>query len=231
MFLPEIKIHGIITNLLEKIRKENSDKMPLERTLLYMLFKKDHLGFENKIGNVDAYEQISSAILKTKESQRNLTVSLGFDNKRVSTPTPTIHILSPSENEDVGKNWIGGNLEDEYNTEIYDNFIEGKDSIQNVNAMFSANFNLLITSDNNNEVVLIYHLLKSLLFLGKDEMELLGFRNLTIRGQDIQIQSNLIPISIFHKNLSISFFYESIIPKEISKSIKSCFKAEGKILV
>jgi len=236
MFIPEIKIYATLNTLFESVRKDYEINSNTGKSFIQALFEKDQYGFKNTVGKMNALQQFESIFLKQKTAQRSLEIFMGFNGNRLTNPIPTIHILTPSESEDESKNTLGGSEESEDFFTLHnqmedleqDEEIEGSFERRGFNGVFSCNFNFLITSDNNNEVVLIYHFLKSLLFVNKDLLEEVGFRISSIRGQEIQLQNNLVPLNIFHKNLAFAFTYESLMPSlDTNEFTKICRKGLG----
>jgi hypothetical protein len=82
----------------------------------------------------------------------------------------------------------------------------------------------MITSDNSSEVMIVYYWLKAMFLLFHEELELLGLRNLNHSGQDINLQQDLAPPNIFHRNLSLAFDYESSVKMKIDMQLINSIK-------
>ena len=95
---------------------------------------------------------------------------------------------------------------------------------------FSTTYNLLISSENSLEVLMIYNFLKASFLSLHEHLELYGFQNLKMGGNDIQMQQDLVPTNIYHRSLTISFDYEMIIPSFYKTKLAKDFKLTGIIL-
>jgi hypothetical protein len=115
---------------------------------------------------------------------------------------PTIHINLPSEQSkdnalgiSEGFRELGlGNDPDTWKTTF--------------NRRFAAEYNLVISSDNTNEVVLIYHIVRSMLISLFDHLNLSGLENITLSGRDLQINSELVPPHVFMRTIGMNFSYD-----------------------
>ena len=113
---------------------------------------------------------------------------------------PTIHILSPSENMiELG---IGQNKGYE------ENDVVGIDEVETYSSTFDSTQSILISSDNQDEVVLIYEMLKTCLTSIVTHFELNGLKNIKISGTPVSFVDNVIPSHIFHQNITLNFKVE-----------------------
>ena len=76
----------------------------------------------------------------------------------------------------------------------------------------NTSYNVMITSDNSNEVVMIYHFLYALLTSLTPHMNMRGLENISIGGQDLQLRGDLIPKHFFMRALAINLQYETSVP-------------------
>lgn len=214
--MPELVIYNFL-NTVQKIMKDDwESNVNKDNTLLANLFKKDRDGKDIEIETYNYFEQAQRIIIKS-----GLQINLGY-NSEVSK-MGCVHILLPSESSDaVG---IGGDegyqgYKEEVNGEFSPIFTQ----------RFNTTYNLLISSENALEVVVIYHFLKACFLSMHDNLELYGFQNLKMSGNDITMQTDLVPTHIFHRSLTLSFGYEMIIPKLYKQKLASAFKLTGIIL-
>lgn len=193
LIIPEYILATHIENCLEYIKDDYNKQTNKKKTFLYknvggVTFKKhDYFAI--------AVELFTAA----KNKKQALEVTVGYNFERASMPT--IHIIVPDE-DNGPTDGIGFG-------ETTDVAIVPEDySEKTFMRSFAANYNLLITSVNQEQTVLIYHLLRALLIGTFFTLDTQGLQNPKLRGQDITLQQDLMSPNIFHRILSISFFYE-----------------------
>jgi hypothetical protein len=153
-------------------------------------------------GGFERFKYFENAvkIFNTKpEDPRHLDVNLFFNFQKQGTPT--IHITLPSENQK--NNSLGLGLG------TFDAIEEQEGDRDVLNRRYSAAYNLVITSDNSNEVVLIYHIIKSFIITANQHFTHFGLENLNISGRDLQINSNNVPANLFMRSLGIGLEYNT----------------------
>lgn len=198
--ISELVVFNTVKGVLTYIRedwKSNTDKT---QTFLYDLWNGVKIG-----ANYDCYSQVQELFLKEDAEQRVLDVRLFFDAARA--PIPTIHITLPSETG--GGDGIGVDVG--YEEPEFDD-VAGEFKLVN-NRMFNASYNIVISSDNSMEVVMIYHTLRAALISAFEHIELAGLRNPKLSGGDLNINSDLIPPNIFMRVITISAAYDIAIPQ------------------
>lgn len=212
IIIPEMIIYNFLNAFLKNIKEDlkNNDE---KATILYTAFAVDECGNELNLENYKYYEQLKDIILK-----REVTVSLGY-NLQVASQL-AIHIILPGETGDhvtigADEGYQEGFHKDE------DNFYETK------TRKYNTSYNLMITSENSTEVILFYHLLKVMFLSCIDQLEFMGLRDPKDSGQDVTIQTDLVPPNIFHRVLSLSFFYEVTVRDFLAKAIIKNFKITG----
>lgn len=203
MLLPEIVIYDILTNIVKLLRKDVSDHSSDEaNSILYKLFAEDESGKELKLNTYKVYAQ-AKAIINNKG---NLSVNYGYNQKVANMLS--LHILLPSENATMTIGADEGYLKDDV--------IEGGELVGRqmyYTQTFKSTYQILITSNNSAEVMVIYNILKCMLLMLVDELEFKGLRIPEFSGNDIMMQDDVIPVPIFHKVINISFQYEHNVPK------------------
>lgn len=214
--MPEVVLYDILNNTVKLLRTdlaENIENETEENSILYRIMGVDECGEALKINFYNFYKQ-AKKILSVKD---NLKVHYGYS---LDTATSVdICILLPSENGRVGIGADEGYLE---TTE--------ENGFQNYNTqIFESNYQLMITSNNANEVLVVYTLLKSVLLMLIDQLELSGFRNPKFSGQDVVMQEDLAPVPLFHKVLNIEFTYEHNVPQMLQAEFMNKFTAVSSI--
>jgi hypothetical protein len=207
MTIPENTILQILEYAKELIVKDYEEhKGDEKKSLLYGLFGKDNVKRSLVYEKYDWFEQAKHVFLR--KGQRQLDIKYGFNSEKVRYPV--VHIMLPSEESseqnidfDRGVQWVE----------------EGESYVFLNTYYFRSTYNLLIASDNMNEVLLIYSFVKIMLVMLYDQLELNGMRDVKISGQDIQMDNSLIPDHVYTRNVNLSFFYEQEIRNTLSKDV------------
>ena len=76
---------------------------------------------------------------------------------------------------------------------------------------FDVTYSLFITSDNQNEVILIYHFLKTIILSAYEQFSFRGLNNLWISGRDVTIDFDLEPMVAYHRTVAMSFHYNNTV--------------------
>lgn len=161
------------------------------------------------------YEEAVKIFVKRRKKPDQLSVTIGYNSERAAIPT--IHIIIPTEEPGVADG-IGFDEGDNP-----PQIIEGVGVTQNFVRSFSANYSLLITTQSLQETIIIYHVLRAGLIIFFQNIAFDGLMNLKFSGNDITLQQDLIPQNIYHKILSISFFYELNVVNLIYKNLTGDF--------
>jgi len=214
VLMPEIVLYNTLKSFFKIIKDDFSEQTEQEDTLLYKIFAKDNCDNDVKFENFNYLEQaIQTFVNKTPE------VNLGY-NMEVSA-MGCVHILLPQE---TGKPMAIG-ADENYQPNIINS--EETEYRAVFTQSFSSTYNLMISSENTFEVILIYNLMKAGLISLNAHLGLSGLQNPRIGGSDVTMQNDLIPPHIFHRSLTINFDYEVNVPNFFSRKIIKDFVAEG----
>jgi len=197
IFIPELRIHRIVSLIIEAIR-EDLIKSPIEETFLFQVLQ------DSKADGYELYEQMKEVFLRKRNDSRYLDVRLFFDAKRAEIPT--IHVNLPQETK--GEDGLGSD-EGFAPTLFDDNKLE---YVRQYNRRFNANYQVLITSNNSLEVIGLYHILRAAIIANLGSLETLGFTNLSLGGGDLQLNPDIIPVTVFVRGINFNFGYEVTAP-------------------
>jgi len=205
--IPEILLYNVIDTILKTIRRDLLDNVEEKNTIFYKLFYGTK--FENL--NLDFYSNAKDIFSRDKSHPRFLDLRMFFNADRANIPT--IHLNLPSESD------IGGGIgvDEGYNGTNYDPI--SQTISQNHTRAFNTVYNIIITSDNSDEVIIIYHALRAFMISMLDIIDLNGLKNPKLGGADLQINPELIPPHIFIRAISLNCFYELTIPSLIKEKI------------
>lgn len=212
ILLPEVVIYKTLQSIVKLLRKDLSENEEKD-TILYRLLGVDEEGKPLSMNTYFFFNQAKKIIL-TKE---NLNVNFGYNQE--TAKQISLHIILPSEQ---GKSSIG---EDEGYLDIENFDSQGnKESIrQQFTNTFDCTYQIMITGYNSSEVNLVYNILKSMILMLNEHIELMGLRMPSISGNDIVMQDDLTPVPIFHKVINLSFTYELTVPKILKDDIAKSF--------
>lgn len=213
---PDIILCRTLESIVKLLRNDLMQNRNNEQeSILYKILGVDEEQKPLKWNFVNFFKQAKKIIL----DENNLSVNFGY-NLETSTPI-CMHIILPSEQ---GRMCIGadegylGERDENGDLQLYHT------------EMYETTYQIMITSTNSTEVTLVYNIMKSMLLMIVDQLDLLGLRTPTFSGNDIVIQDELTPVPIFHRVLNISFTYEHNVPKltkdEVGKNFIYLYQLE-----
>lgn len=213
---PDIILCRTLESIVKLLREDLiANSKSDEETILYKIIGVDEEEKPLKWNFVNFYKQAKKIIL----DENNLSVNFGY-NLETSTPI-CMHIILPSEQ---GKMCIGAD----------EGYLSERDKEGNYQLyhteMYDTTYQIMITSTNSTEVTIVYHIIKSMLLMLVDQIDLMGLRNPTLSGNDIVMQDDLTPVPIFHRVLNVSFTYEHNVPKLIKDNIAKSFIYQYRLL-
>lgn len=214
ILIPELVISNILTTIREMLRKDLKDAPSDDKTILYRILGVSEDGQPIQIGHYNYFKQAKQIISDPK----NLSVNFGY-NQEVSKQC-SLHLLLPSEQSKMA---IGG--DEGYINDINDNKVQPY-----YTQTYECTYQIMITSNNSFEVLIIYNIFKSMLLMLLDTLELSGLRNPSLSGNDIVMQENLIPIPIYHKVLNLHFLYEHNVPQLLLQDVNKTFLYEYRLI-
>ena len=214
ILIPELVIYQTLENITKYIRDDlKANEADETKSFLYRLLGLDDDGNPMKMNRYNYFVQAK----KIFNSVQNLNVNFGYNFEVAKIIS--FHIILPSEQP--SSILIG---EDEgYQTEIDE---EGNTQLKFCQ-MFSSTYQIMITSDNSNEVNIVYHIYKSLLITLVPHLSLKGLLNPKLSGNDIVFQDDQMPMGIFHKVLNLSFDYELVVPQLLISGLVKTIHFEG----
>lgn len=152
----------------------------------------------------ELYTQGKKVFLADEDDPRKLKVDLMY-NMDVDS-VPSIYITLPSEQN--GQNGMG--LDEGYQENIWND--ERQTTVPIFTRRLNTTYSVMIVSDNSNEVIMIYHFLRALLISLHSHLNLMGIENIALGGQDVQLNSDLIPKHLFMRAITLNIQYETSAP-------------------
>lgn len=207
LIIPEKKLFDILQHVLTSIQTDFYNNINEEDTLLYQMFQETNF----KELDINYYKEAKEIFLRKQDHPRKLEIRQFFDADRANIPT--IHINLPSDSPifdalGVDSGYIPNML-----------FDQGKEASVIHTRRFNAVYQIIITSENANEVIIIYHTLRAFLISMLELLDINGLQNPKLGGGDIQFNSDIVPQRVFIRAITINCFYEVSIPSQIKERI------------
>lgn len=202
--LPEVIIYNALESIIKFIRKDLSEQENEQNTILYRMLGKNSDGKEMKMNRWNFFRQAK----KIFSDKGNLSVNFGYNFEIAKIIS--LHIILPSE--EAAESAIGQD-------EGYAEEIDGDKVQQYFTQNFHSNYQVMITSNNESEVLTVYHILKSMLIMIIPHLEIMGLRLNKISGNDVMFRDELMPNGTFHKVINLNFNYELKVPQMLMKDI------------
>lgn len=213
ILIPELVIYQTLENITKYIRDDlKANEADETKSFLYRLLGLDDDGNPMKMNRYNYFVQAK----KIFNSVQNLNINFGYNFEVAKIIS--FHIILPSEQPSS----IPLGEDEGYQTEIEEGNVQLKFC-----QMFSSTYQIMITSDNSNEVNIVYHIYKSLLITLVPHLSLKGLLNPKLSGNDVVFQDDQMPMGIFHKVLNLSFDYELVVPQLLISGLAKTIHFEG----
>jgi len=219
LIIPEVRLFQIYDSILDYVRIDYANATGnKENSYLHRVFG----GVTD--GNYNYLNEAIDLFTRPNGHNRKPKVRLFFDSEETSVPT--IHITLPGDmtrDNSIGVDEISDR----------DAFYTNDDGTiaRTYAKRFNSDFHLVLTSDNEREVMLMYHLLRAATISFMDSFSTDGLQNLKINGRDLRINTELVPNHIFARNLSITFDYDIRVPKIEKHVVRSIINFNSTINV
>ena len=179
--LPEVQIKKLLDFFISKV----------DEKYLYRLFK------DLSLNGYDFAENAKAIFLKGAEAERQIETHLFFNFNRANLPT--IHLNLPSEG-------MGGDNGLMWGTEEEESIC--KETLYKItDKSYNSKFNLIFTSSNTFEVLIMYYVVKSMIQGNIELFENNGLRNVKISGSDIIFNEGFMPQGIYSRAITLDCIY------------------------
>lgn len=203
LVIPEVILVNIVDALLEHVKHDFEDNtLTPEKSLLYRYFN----GIVN--GKRNYYTEAVSLFTRDVDHPRRIETRMAFDAER--SKIPTIHITIPSDQP--GQNTLGVGESDSFSD-------DGVDYSVDYERRFDCQYQVVCTSDNHEEVMLMTNLLKAGLISIFDTLSLSGLENARISTQELKANPDLVPNHIFMRAVGVAFSYDMKVPRWWSEKL------------
>lgn len=212
IFIPELELYSVTSKIVEAIRDDYNTAKE-EESFLFRIFQ------DARQDKYKFYEQAVEIFTRKGNDSRELAVRLFFDAKRADLPT--IHINLPGESS--GENGMGS--DEGFRPPLFDD--PALEFVRQFNRRFKASYQVIFTSSNSLEVVLLYHAFRAAMIANLGGMEVLGFTNLSLGGNDLILDPSIIPTTVFVRGFVLNFSYEVTAPALVNERFYTDIFAKG----
>lgn len=204
--IPEELILSNIELGLEAIKIDFNNAATEQDSFLYRITK------NSKLDRYELFQQAKSIFINppNRNEPKSVQVSMGFNLKRMNEPN--IHILMESDQK--GKEDGLGMDEG-----VADNYIDSAVGVgasgTRTNVLtrnFDSRFNIMCSGSNTTELMLIYYVVRNLLYSMESDFHLKGFKNLKITGGSLNPQQQIVD-KFYLKSIFMEFDYDVEIPR------------------
>lgn len=154
------------------------------------------------------FTQIVNLIITTPETPKHLIPKLSYDPG--ASTYPSVHLTMPAESDSHNVIGIGEGNQDEIfiDNSALEPFTPDEYRRQFVRK-FNTSYQVVIMSDNKNDVIVLYHLFKALLIATYEHLELSGLDNIRMSGGDVSYSPG-VPDRTFIRHIALNFDYETV---------------------
>lgn len=203
MILPETTLHKLLQGIVLHLKTEWQQATDKSNTLLYYMFH------DSSHYKKDYYQQATDLFTREIDHPRRVGTRLFFDASRAKIPT--VHITMPSD--EAGDDSIGVS-----ESGLVSNVIDQPTQITPIyQRRFDTVFQIVCTSDNHSEVLIMYHALRAGLISVFDTFSFQGLENPKIGGSELRINSDIVPENIFMRGITLRTSYDVNIPRFFSQ--------------
>lgn len=195
VLLPELILKDAIDKALNFARQDYANTTDKNKSWLALCFK------DLIIDDYDFFQQVVGIICTDVDNPRHFKGDLMFNAKKNNLPS--FHITLPAESPTDNSLGIG---------EVEENNLQQSDGFRQVfSRRIQTNYNVVVVSDNTQEVIVLYHLMRTMLIALLPHLHLSGLVNVTFAGQDINPYRDLAP-TLYMRAISLGVQYETYSP-------------------
>jgi hypothetical protein len=190
-----LRVKKLVDALLEYVRTDYASKADHEESFLHRCFDDD-----DAVDGI-SYKALADEIFiqRTRLDSRNIETRIMFDPDRATLPT--IHVREPAKNK--GKTDAIGYIDEQ----VFYNDDGGVSDISR--RSFESQFELMITSGNRHEVLIIEEVLMGLLIGGQDSFTSQEpFYQMQLNVKELIMKEDLAPTQLFIKSIGLNLQYD-----------------------
>ena len=170
-----------------------------------------------KQGKMDFFTQVKGILARKfgKGNSRVLEIRTGFHINK--TDLPNISLLLPSEEPKYEQAGLTQGKPC--------NFYKDGKMAHISSEHYQTQYTMLISSDNENEVVALYHFIKGLMLAGRNQYQFRGLEGVKVTGRDLSMDFDVAPTQLYHRGVGIGFHYDNNIAsiEYLAESLSATF--------
>jgi hypothetical protein len=200
IIIPEQKVKGVVDYILNYLKKDYKDAVDKSSSYLHLLF-----GDYSGNSTYDYWKNSVALFTRGPEEPRAIETHFFLNRSRFSMPTVHITMNADQNGPDgIGfdNGWDGTSFQPS----------EGIGSRDTGGREFNTRFQIVITSDNTFDVLIIYHTLMACLIGNSHLLTLNGLQNPTLKGGDIILNDQSNPSGIYARAIFLDCFYSIVAP-------------------
>lgn len=197
--IPEYILYYGLKSAVDFLRSDFAVQTDETKSLLYMIL--NNVG----INRYEFFKQAKKVFLAGNDDPRYFSINMMYNMEK--NAAPSVYITLPADQSAQNELSVGEGANDPY-------FIDSTDDTQgtyqpSLSRRFQATYSIVITSDNENEVILIYHVLRALLISMHVHFNLAGLVNISLGGADLKPYNKDIPHNAFVRAINFNCQYET----------------------
>lgn len=154
----------------------------------------------------DGYNYLENAktiFLRSSDSPRKVVCNLFYNRDRQNLPT--IHIALNDESLGQQGNGLGFDPYEQFD-------VETQRFTETLSRTYSSRYNIICTSDNTFEVLIMYNVVKALFQGNPVLLAAAGLENIKVGGHDLILTDYLMPPTIYARGFFIDCLFDVVIP-------------------
>lgn len=198
--IPEQKVKSIVDYILNYLRTDYLSATDKTISYLYEIF-----GDYEDNPDYDYWKNAVTLFTRGQDSPRMIETHFFLNRSRFSLPTIHITLSADQPGPDgIGfdKDWSGESFQP----------TEGLGFVRTSGREFNTRFQVVITSDNTFDTLIIYHALMACLVGNNDLLTMNGIQNPTLKGGDIMLNDQTNPQNIYARAIFLDCFYTLVAP-------------------
>lgn len=208
ILIPEFSILKILENSIKFIREDLQKQIDEfnDEELSWLWYLTQGVGVQR----LEIFKQAKKLFLiDDPEDPKRLNITLGYPQElKGATAICIVHAGEQSAQNALSTD------ESPYKFEEYVVDKNESDAWRNTyGRRYTSTYQIMITGDSTNEVIIVYNILKSMFitFMGSAQLSMAGFENAQVTGNDLQLRGDMSK-NMFAKALNFKFEYEFRVP-------------------
>lgn len=201
--IPILKVKKFVDLLIEFVKTDYEDKTDKTKSFLYRVLS------DNTSDGWDFYQNGIEIFVRGEDDKRKLETRLMFDRSRAGLPT--IHVREPAKNKGSfdGIGFFDDEIVVNESTGLDDQNQPLPSTISSTaRKTFSSQFDIMITSGNSLECVLIQEVLESAMLASLDTLTIPFFELVDFTSKELMMSDETERNQLFIKSITVQIGYQ-----------------------